>query len=146
MSTGLAVFDTTVNETNLWLKAVQDEIPGLDRHQAYLAARTVMHALRDRLSPGGAMRVAAQMPLLLRGVFTEGWRPDETPIRWHTAQAFVAAVAEGVPPDFPVDAETATRSVIKVLWSKMDGGAIEKIKGEVPEAIRALWPNAPHMA
>jgi len=143
MSSGLSVFDTTINETNHWLKALEDELPQCDRHQAYAAMRAVMHVVRDRLSPGGAMRLAAQMPLLVRGVFTEGWRPDETPVRWHTPQAFIDAVGAALPSEFPADPEFVTRRVIKVIWSKMNGGAMEKIKGEVPVTIRSLWPSEP---
>lgn len=140
MSTGLPVFDTTVNETNEWLKTVE---AGLlcDRRQAFAATRAVMHVLRDRLSPGGAMRLAAQLPILLRGVFVEDWRPDDTPVRTHSAEAFVGLVAEALPPDFPFDAERATRAVIDALWLRMNGGAMAKVKQELPPDIGRLWPD-----
>jgi len=140
MTTGLAVFDTTVNETNQWLNALEDQI-NCDRHQAYVAMRAVMHVLRDRLAPASAMRFAAQLPLLLRGVFVEGWRPDETPVRIHTAAAFVAAVAAALPLNFELNPELATRAALAVLWSRMDGGAMDKVRHEVPEDIRTLWPE-----
>lgn len=141
MSTGLAVFDTTINETNQLLKALEDELSPCDRHQAYAALRAVLHALRDRLAPGGAMRFAAQLPLLLRGVFVEGWRLDETPVRSHTMEAFIETVVDALPPQFPFDPEPMTRSVMKVLWSQMNGGAMEKVKKEIPPALRGLWPD-----
>ncbi len=140
MTTGLPVFDTTVNETNQWLKALEEQV-GCDRHQAYVAMRAVMHVLRDRLAPGGAMRLAAQLPLLLRGVFVEGWRPDETPVRMHKAAAFVDAVAEALPANFEINPELATRAALAILWSRMDGGAMDKVRQEVPEDIRTLWPE-----
>ena len=87
------------------------------------------------------MRLAAQLPLLLRGVFVEGWRPADTPVRSHTAQAFIEAVAAALPSEFPSDPETVTRKVVKVLWSQMRGGAMEKVKEELPAAIRTLWPD-----
>ncbi len=141
MSAGLPVFDTTINETNGWLKALQEEAI-CDRRQAYAAMRAVLHALRDRLSPGGAMRLAAQLPLLLRGVFVEGWRPDDTPVRTHTAEEFVERVAAALPPKFDLDPLTVTRATLRVLWREMNGGAIEKARGEVPDDIRMLWPDA----
>jgi uncharacterized protein (DUF2267 family) len=140
MSTGLAVFDTTINETNTWLKALQDEIY-CDRHQAYAGMRAVFHALRDRLSPGGAMRLAAQLPLLLRGVYVEGWRLEDTPIRTHTAAAFIERVAAALPPKFDLDPGELTRATLLVMWRQMQGGALEKARDEVPEDIRSLWPD-----
>jgi uncharacterized protein (DUF2267 family) len=140
MSTGLAVFDTTVNETNEWLKAVETELR-CDRHQAFVALRSVMHVLRDRLAPGGAMRLAAQLPILLRGVFVEGWRPDETPVRTHSAEAFVRLVAESLPDAFPIGPDTVTRAVLQALWRRMNGGAMAKVKQELPSDIARLWPD-----
>lgn len=49
-STGLQVFDSTLQKTNLWLKEVMAELGWDDRHAAYLAVRSVLHALRDRLT------------------------------------------------------------------------------------------------
>ena len=141
MSSGLAVFDTTLNETHQWLKAVEAELYPCDRHQAYMAMRAVIHTLRDRLAPGGAMRLAAQMPMLLRGVFVEGWRPDDTPVRTHTAEGFVHTVAQALPADFDFDPEIVTRAVLKTLFVRMDGGAMAKVKDEVPADIRRLWPG-----
>jgi uncharacterized protein (DUF2267 family) len=47
---GLEVFDTTVHKTNSWLKEVMQEIHRDDRRKAYLALRSTLHALRDRLT------------------------------------------------------------------------------------------------
>ena len=44
MTTGLDVFDTTVQETNLWLKDVMERIGTYDRHSAYSTLRAVLHA------------------------------------------------------------------------------------------------------
>ena len=51
MTTGLDVFDTTVQETNLWLKDVMERIGTYDRHSAYSTLRAVLHAVRDRIVP-----------------------------------------------------------------------------------------------
>lgn len=74
MSVGLAVFDTTIQDTNLWLKAVSTRLADCERQDAYAALRAVLHALRDRLPAQSAVNFAAQLPLLLRGVYFEGWR------------------------------------------------------------------------
>ena len=47
-TTGLEVFDKTVQTTNAWLKEIM-EVMGPDRHRAYRILAAVLHALRDRL-------------------------------------------------------------------------------------------------
>jgi uncharacterized protein (DUF2267 family) len=49
MSTGIEAFDHSLQLTNLWLKDLMRRLGTEDRHLAYLALRTTLHALRDRL-------------------------------------------------------------------------------------------------
>ena len=65
---GLEVFDRSLQETYLWLKAVAAGIGGDDRHRAYLVLRASLHALRDRLSPVAAAQLSAQLPMLRRSM------------------------------------------------------------------------------
>jgi len=50
-TTGLEVFDTTVQKTNIWLRDIMQELGWEDRHKTYVGLRTTLHALRDRLTP-----------------------------------------------------------------------------------------------
>jgi uncharacterized protein (DUF2267 family) len=50
-ATGVTTLDHTVQETIVWLKAVEEELQLDNRQQAYNALRAVLHALRDRLPP-----------------------------------------------------------------------------------------------
>ena len=47
--TGLDVFDRTVHTTNRWLQELMNLLDGGSRHDAYVALRATLHALRDRL-------------------------------------------------------------------------------------------------
>ena len=73
--TGLEVFDTTLQKTNEWLDEIMDELALQDRHTAYVALRGTLHALRDRLPVQEAVHLGAQLPILVRGFYYEGWRP-----------------------------------------------------------------------
>src|ERR1700745_3712013 len=79
MSDNLPVFDHTIQLTNLWLKKLIEEHHLRDRHQAYSALRAVLHALRDRLTPEQAVHFAAQLPIIVRGVYYEGWHLTAKP-------------------------------------------------------------------
>lgn len=141
MSSGLAVFDTTVQESNEWLKETEEHLQPCDRQQAYAALRAVFHTLRDRLPPEGVLGVSAQLPMLLRGVFLEGWRPVEGLSDADDPQAFAAKVQEKLPPAFPREPNAAVESVFQVMAHRLDPGEIEKIQTYLPKALRPCWPE-----
>ena len=73
-ATGLDVFDETIHKTNSWLKEISEAL-GSDRRGAYRALRAVLHALRDRLTVDEAAHLGDQLPMLVRGIYYEAWRP-----------------------------------------------------------------------
>ena len=91
-ATGLDTLDRTIHETNHWLRIVMTELKTDNRRHAYAALRASLHALRDRIGPENAVHFGAQLPIFLRGVFYEGWRPSETPIRERRLDDFLAYV------------------------------------------------------
>jgi uncharacterized protein (DUF2267 family) len=140
MSTsGVAVFDRTLQETNVWLKAVAEELQ-LDRHDAYIALRAVLHALRDRLSPEVAVHLGAQFPMLLRGLYYEGWHMAGKPTKERHVEEFADHVLKELPPHFPLDALTVSRGVSEILWEKLDPGEFAKLMDHLPVSLRTLRP------
>jgi uncharacterized protein (DUF2267 family) len=138
-ATGLDVFDRTIHTTNLWLKEIAEEI-GPDRRRAYHALSAVLRALRDRLTLEEAAQLAAQLPLLVRGIYYDQWRPVEQPKRARHLADFLALIAQGEGEIKPIDPEDAARAVFKVLDRHISRGEIEQVKAELPAEIRSLWP------
>jgi uncharacterized protein (DUF2267 family) len=137
-TTGLPVFDTTVQETNLWLKAVMDGLHTDDRHLAYLALRATLHALRDRLGPENAVHLAAQLPMLLR-LYYEGWRLAASQTKERTRADFLEHVRSELPRGSALDPNVAARAVFGVMWEKLDLGEIGKVIDLLPEELKELW-------
>src|SRR5690606_20300263 len=103
-TTGLDVFDRTVHATNVWLKEVMEELQWDNRHRAYEALRGTLHTLRDQLTVEEATDLGAQLPMLIRGLYYEGWNPSKTPTKERRKEEFLHHVREAfrttaAPPD-----------------------------------------------
>jgi uncharacterized protein (DUF2267 family) len=139
-ATGLATFDSTIQTTHVWLNEIAEELGwGPDPHRAYKALRAVLHALRDRLHPDEAAGFAAQLPLLVRGAFYEGWHPAGTPHRVRTAREFLAPVAEAFRADAHLRAEDIARAVFAVVKRHLSSGEVADVIAALPADIQTLW-------
>ncbi len=137
-TTGVTALDHTVQETNIWLKAIDEQLALRNRHHAYGALRAVLHALRDRLPPEAVVKLGAQLPIMIRGIYYEGWHMAASPSRERHVAEFAAHVLRELPPQFPVNALTAARGVYELLWEKLDPGEFEKLMAHLPGELRNL--------
>ena len=134
----LGVFDHTIEITHTWLNDVLKMLAWRDQQRAYRALRAVLHALRDRLSLNDASHLSAQLPMLIRGFYYEGYHPSGKPLPERRKAEFLAHIkAEFSDESFEI--ETVARAVLQVLADHITPGEIDKIKKALPEDIRSLW-------
>lgn len=138
-ATGLEVFDKTLQTTNTWLKEIGEQI-GPDRQRCYQALRAVLFSLRDRLTPDEAAQLAAQLPMLVRGIYYEGYRPAGKPERIRSRDEFLQKIGEHLEQTRPLGADEAARAVFKVLDHYLDPGEMADVKQSLPQEIRTLFP------
>ena len=138
-ATGLDVFDTTVQTTNRWLTEICKDI-GPDRGCAYNVLRAVLHGLRDRLTVDQAAHLGAQFPMLVRGIYFEGWKPSRNPQKWRSREEFLAHVNDELRNTRPIDAQDGTRAVFKVINHYIDPGEAEEVVQALPRDVRTMWP------
>jgi uncharacterized protein (DUF2267 family) len=139
-ATGLGVFDTTLHKTNSWLNDLMQVLGWPDRHKAYLALRATLHALRDRLTLDEVAQLGAQLPMLIRGFYYEGWDPTGKPLRVRHKEQFLARIEQEFRGDDRVDPEEVAHAVFTVLAKRVTEGEIEDVKHILPTEIRELWP------
>jgi uncharacterized protein (DUF2267 family) len=77
----LHLLDHSLEEANKWLQAIADEMHGADRQTAYHALRGVLFVLRDRVVPDEALNLAAELPMLIRGIYFEGYKTSNKPLK-----------------------------------------------------------------
>jgi uncharacterized protein (DUF2267 family) len=139
-ATGLEVFDTTLHKTNSWLNDLMLVLSWQDRRKAYLALRATLHALRDRLTVEEVAQLGAQLPMLIRGFYYEGWDPTGKPLRERTKEQFLARIEQQFRSDDLIDPEQVACAVFIVLANRVTAGEIEDVKQILPAEIRELWP------
>jgi uncharacterized protein (DUF2267 family) len=96
--------------------------------------------LRDRLTVEEAAHLGAQLPMLVRGFYYEGWSPAGKPVKERHKEEFCAHVKEYFTREEDIDAEKIVRGVFKMLSRRITEGEIEDIKHIMPLELRELWP------
>jgi uncharacterized protein (DUF2267 family) len=134
---GIEAFESSRQKTDLWLKEIARELRTPHKPRAYSALRAVLHTLRDCMPVEAAAKFSGQMPLILKGVFFDGWKPHAKPERLTRAQ-FYARVRERLR-GVAVDGGLATRAVLVVLDRHLSPGEVEGVKRVLPHEVRLLW-------
>lgn len=142
-ATGLATFDETVQLTNLWLNELTRAVNWEDKNRTYRLLRATLHALRDRLMAHEAVHFGAQLPMLLRGVYYEGWHMRDTAPAERTKREFLNHIESAFKRDPNPDTEELVKEVFKLLARKISAGEIDDVKHALPAEVRALWPATP---
>jgi hypothetical protein len=73
--------------------------------------RATLHALRDRLTVEEVAQLGAQLPMLIRGFYYEGWDPTGKPLRERHEEQFLVRISR----EFSDDA--SMQAVLRYLES-----------------------------
>jgi uncharacterized protein (DUF2267 family) len=133
------VFETTLQKTEEILKHIMEPLGWDQEQRAYVALRAVLQALRDRLPVNEAVHLGAQLPMLVRGIYYEGWTPLDKPIKMHR-QEFLERIHEAFRDDPQIDPVRVTRTVIEVLLAHLGRNQMSKIAYQLPAEYADLWP------
>lgn len=138
-ATGLKIIDDAAQSTNEWVNDVNERTGWDHKHRAYRLLRSVLHAIRDHLSADEAAQLAAQMPVLIRGVFYDGWNPSKTPVKERTREAFIERIQKDFQTDPLGDAPEAIAAVMAVLDARISKGEMDDVRGAFTKEVRALF-------
>jgi uncharacterized protein (DUF2267 family) len=137
--TRLAVFDRSLEKTGVILDEIREGLGTASAEEAYMALRATLHALRDRLSVNEAVQLGAQLPLVLKGVYYDGWQPAKTPHATRRAEEFLGEVAAHFR-WHPRDAESMVRTALAVVARHVSEGEMLQVKHSLPKDIQTLLP------
>jgi uncharacterized protein (DUF2267 family) len=134
-----SILDHSVEKTNVWLKDLCAELESEDRQYAYHVLRGFLHALRDRIPVDEAAQLAAQLPMLVRGLYYEGWVPSRTPQTYHDVRSFLDRVAAEAGLAGETEASFAASAASRVLRAHVSDGELDDVVSVLPPAVRVIF-------
>lgn len=135
------VFASSLQKTQVWLNDLAFELDWEDKpHKVYSALRAVLHALRDRLTIEEAVQLGAQLPMLIRGFYFEGWTLKGKPHKERHLEDFLEHIRKAFRDDITVNTQQVVRAVFQIMNRHMSAGEIDDVKHALPKGIKELWP------
>ena len=141
MTSHLHSIDHTVNVSREWVRDLARLLDCEDERRAWRVLRVTLQALRDWLDVNEAAQLSAQLPLLIRGLYYEGWQPATTPAADRSKDAFLARVERAFATDPIDDPEEAVCSVFRMLNNHISAGEVRDVRMRLPKQLRELWPE-----
>ncbi|MDX1631797.1 MAG: DUF2267 domain-containing protein [Thermoanaerobaculia bacterium] len=139
--TTVSSLNRSLEKAQIWLKDLQKIGHLRDESQAYSVLRAVLHVLRDRVTPDEGADLGAQLPLVIRGLYYENWKPSRAPASYDELDEFYGRIRGELRGGTDVDPAHAFRSVARLLDQKITAGEMDQIREMMPEAIREIWPE-----
>jgi uncharacterized protein (DUF2267 family) len=135
---GLETIESTTQKTHEWIARIAESMH-MEKRDAYKSLRAVLHTLRDRLPLDLAVHFGAQLPMLVRGLYYEGWEPSKVPIKM-SRQEFLDSVRGKIVADRVIDPAETVQNVLAVVASHVGNGELEKVMHSFPRDMQSLFP------
>jgi Uncharacterized conserved protein len=133
------VFGKAISNANSWINEIARRLKHNDKGEALRVLRVVLHALRDRLTIEEAVQLSAQLPLVIRGMFFEGWSPFDAVKTDGRLNAFFAEIAKHLPTLTERERTRAVQVVFDVLAHHVSQGEVDDIAAVLPASLKEFW-------
>lgn len=130
-TSGITKLDHAPQVAAEWLNALCEELDWTDRRRAYRLLRETLHALRDNLPVEQSADLAAQMPILIRGLYFEGWDPAAQPAHPRDKAGFLDRVAARFDRAPRGDTEKEVAAVIALLRRRMSAAQVDVVVDDI---------------
>ena len=139
--TSIAVFTQAAEQAQHWVNELAADL-GWTEQRAHRLLRIVLHTLRDWLSPEESADLSAQLPLLVRGIYFEGWAPEGSAPVWNrNKEMFLTRVEDDFLDDILEDPQSAVAAVFRLLDRHIAHGEIVQVRNSMKKSLRELWPS-----
>jgi uncharacterized protein (DUF2267 family) len=141
--TKAAVIASSVQKTHEWLRDIEDELHLKNEVSAYAALRATLHAVRDRLPVELVAHLGAELPILIRGIYYDGWHPSAARLKTAHAEDFCDSIRRELQGHEDLQhVDEVARAVLRVLDDRLERGQIRHVVEALPEKTRRFWHSA----
>ena len=137
------IIERAYQDAEVWLIRIAEglERPG-ELQDAYHALRAVLHNVRDNLLSDEAMDLASQLPVLIRGIYFEGYRLSDRPLKHRSREKFLGALRDQLESEagLSLEPEQCARVVFGILDEHLDDGQAAQVRDMLHKEIQQLWP------
>jgi len=138
-------YEHFAQEARKFIKEVALELGDAENmDQADRIMTSVLHTLRDLLTPEESLHLISQLPMLLKAIYVNGWRLH-TKNRVRSMDQFIECLMLKNPRTSPQDfgndqkAIERTKAVFKVLRNHIAIGEVKDIISQLPPELTELW-------
>ena len=137
------VLDSAVVDVHGWLDEICERLGCASRRAALAALRAALHVLRDRLTTEQNAHLSAQLPLIVRGLYFEGWRPGHGATVIRGVDTYLDQIGAQLG-DWrnEVDVDEVARAVYGVVTGHIDEGEVQKVGAGLPRGLRQIWQGS----
>ncbi|MCR9087781.1 MAG: DUF2267 domain-containing protein [Rhodobacteraceae bacterium] len=122
-----------------WINLLCEDLEWHDQGRGYMLLRMVLHAVRDYLSVDEAADLAAQLPVLVRGIYFDGWVPSRTPAHPRSKEDFLTRISKPFAEEPLENSERAAAAVFDLLRRKISEGEFNQVANAMRKPLRDLW-------
>lgn len=135
-------FEKHIKEAYVWLDQIARKTGTPDRTDwAFSALKGVLHTIRDRTTLEEVFHFSAQLPVFIRGVYFEGYKPSGKPEKMNAAE-FLLNIRDKMSYSDPINPENALQAVLEILYKHISVGELDDIRGSMPKDIQKLWDKS----
>ncbi len=136
------IFGRWIESANDWLSEFMAEASLTTKKSGLLGLRAGLHALRDRLTVDELAQLAAQLPILLRGAYYEGWIPANNPVKFRRPEELYDRIRKELGPNSNIDPKRVVWALFRLLSHRVSRGEINDIMSALPNELACVWEQS----
>ncbi|MEH6719532.1 MAG: DUF2267 domain-containing protein [Aurantimonas endophytica] len=140
--TTISTFTQSAQQAQHWVNELSEDLGWTSERNTYRLLRAVLHALRDWLTLEEVADLSAQLPMLIRGMLFENWRPS---LIWQVTDRskddFTMRVEKEFGDEALGDPDKAVAAVFRLIDKHISPGEARQVRGELRKSLQGLWPS-----